>query len=168
MPTVWIVEPLGVIEHISFTMVPGRVDLFTHSFSFQAREAALHRRVVPDVARPAHATRTAMVGKQALELLAGVRATLVRMVHQLLRSATTPDRQEQWARGRRARSRRTSWIGTLKPPARTSVGSATSRISGPVAASEARADLDKLLVVLLRAVAPWPLQPLVEPASRVI
>ena len=40
-----------------------------YPLGFQRREEALHRGIVPDVARPAHRTGDAMVGHQALELL---------------------------------------------------------------------------------------------------
>jgi hypothetical protein len=43
----------------------------------QRREEALHRCIVPDVARTAHRTDDAVIGHQPLELLAGVLAAAI-------------------------------------------------------------------------------------------
>src|SRR5690606_34354646 len=61
----------------------------------QAREEALHRRVVPDVAGSAHAAGDPLIPQQPLELLAGVLTALVGVMQQLLRPAAPPDRHDQ-------------------------------------------------------------------------
>jgi hypothetical protein len=50
--------------------------------SLQRREEALHRCIVPDVARTAHRTDDAVIGHQLLELLAGVLAAAVGIMQQ--------------------------------------------------------------------------------------
>jgi hypothetical protein len=45
--------------------------------SLQRREEALHRCIVPDVARTAHRTDDAVIGHQPLELLADVLAAAI-------------------------------------------------------------------------------------------
>jgi hypothetical protein len=91
-----IVEALDVIEHVSFGFVTRAIGFALGSFGLQRGEEALHRRrVVPHVARPAHAADHAMIDQQALELLAGVLAALVGMMQQGVRFAATPDRHDQ-------------------------------------------------------------------------
>src|SRR5690606_13621217 len=62
---------------------------------FERREEALHRGIVPDVTRSAHRTGDAVVGHQALELLAGILAALVRMMKQAVGLAAAPDRHDE-------------------------------------------------------------------------
>ena len=50
VPTSWIVEPLHVSNTSALRFVPSPVHLSMHSLQSWAREEALHRRVVPDVA----------------------------------------------------------------------------------------------------------------------
>ena len=67
-----IVEPLDVIEHIGFRLLPGPIVGTVSALDFERREKALHRRVVPAVTTAAHAAGHAMLLEQPLELLAGV------------------------------------------------------------------------------------------------
>lgn len=95
MPAPRIVEPFHVIEHIGPRLVPRGVPSAARPFRLQRREEALHGGVVPAVAAPAHATDNAVVAQQALEVLAGVLAALVRVVQQLVRPAAPPQRHQQ-------------------------------------------------------------------------
>jgi 4-oxalocrotonate tautomerase len=90
-----IVEPLDVIEHVRLPLIPRVVLLSVHALRLQAREETLHCRVVPDVPLPAHRAGNAVIGEQALELLALVLASLVGVVQQLLRRPTPPQRHQQ-------------------------------------------------------------------------
>ena len=54
MPAFRIVEALDVIEHISLGLFSAPVRLAIDALGFKRREEALHRRVVPDIARAAH------------------------------------------------------------------------------------------------------------------
>src|ERR1700690_1536767 len=95
MPTTWIVEPLHVVEQICSGFVPSPVDPAADPLGLQAREEALHGRVVPHVATSAHAARDTEFDEQCLELFTGVLATLIRVMQQLLGPATSPDRHDQ-------------------------------------------------------------------------
>ena len=74
MPPFGIVEALDVIEYAGLGLGSRPVRLGRRAFGFQGGEDALHRRIVPDVAGPAHATDDAVVGQEPLEGLAGVLA----------------------------------------------------------------------------------------------
>jgi hypothetical protein len=50
VPSVRIVEPFDVIEHISLGLLPGSIFFPVNSFLLQRIEEALHGRVVPDIA----------------------------------------------------------------------------------------------------------------------
>ena len=67
-----VVEALYVVEHIRPGVVPGSLGLASRPFGFERGEEALHRRIIPDVARPAHRAGDAMIGHQPLELLGAV------------------------------------------------------------------------------------------------
>lgn len=95
MPAPRIVEPFHVIEHIGPRLVPRGVVFSARPFSLQRGEEALHGGVVPAVAAPAHAADNAVVAQQALEVLAGVLAALVRVVQQLVGLAAPPQRHQQ-------------------------------------------------------------------------
>lgn len=92
MPSDGIVEPLDVVEHVCAGLVAGAVGPSPDALGLERGEEALHRRVVPDVSRAAHGACDAMIGHQALEGLAGILAALIRVVQQLLRSTSAPDR----------------------------------------------------------------------------
>ena len=62
MPPPRIVETLDVIEHIGPGLRSRAVQLGGRAFGLQRGEEALHHRIVPDVARPTHATGDAVVG----------------------------------------------------------------------------------------------------------
>jgi hypothetical protein len=66
-----------------------------YRFGLQRGEEAHHRGVVPDVAGPAHRAGDAVVGYQALELLAGILAALVVVMQQRIGLAASPDRRNQ-------------------------------------------------------------------------
>ena len=90
-----IVEALDVVEHVGSGFVTRAIGFARRALGLERGEEALHRRVVPHVARPAHAADHAMIDQQALELLAGVLAALVGMMQQGVRFAATPDRHDQ-------------------------------------------------------------------------
>jgi hypothetical protein len=73
---------------------------------FQRRESC-HRRIVPNVARAAHAADDAVVSRQLLELLAGILAPLIRVMQQLVRFAASPHRHQQCICDRLSRHART-------------------------------------------------------------
>jgi hypothetical protein len=60
MPAFRIVEALDVVEHVGLGLIPRPVHLARCSLGLQRREEALHRRIVPDVARTAHRTDDAV------------------------------------------------------------------------------------------------------------
>src|SRR5258708_38724148 len=95
MPTPWIVKPFDVIEHVRSRFISGYIAPAVGSFSLQAREEALHRRGVPAVAPPAHATADALIGKQSLELLARGLAAPARMGPQRPGVSPPPHRHPQ-------------------------------------------------------------------------
>ena len=77
-----VVEALDVVEHIGLGLVPCPVCFARGSLRLQRREEALHRCIVPDVARAAHAAGHAVVGDEALELFTGVLAAAIGMMQQ--------------------------------------------------------------------------------------
>lgn len=82
MPAPRIVEPFHVIEHIGTGFVTRDIVFAARPFGLQRREEAPHGSVVPAVAAAPHAADNAVVAQQALEILAGVLAALVRVLHQ--------------------------------------------------------------------------------------
>jgi hypothetical protein len=74
VPAFRIVEALDVVEYISSRLVSGPVRFAPCALGLQLREEALHRGIVPGVARTAHRTDDAVIGYQLLELLVGVLA----------------------------------------------------------------------------------------------
>ena len=63
-----VVEALDVVEHVCPGVVPGSIDLAGTPFGFERGEEALHRRIVPDIAGPAHGTIDTIVIQQQPEL----------------------------------------------------------------------------------------------------
>ncbi len=55
-----VVEPLDVVEYVRAGLFPSSVDLAAGPLRLQAREEALHRRVVPALPAPAHAAGDAL------------------------------------------------------------------------------------------------------------
>ena len=55
-----VVEPLDVVEYVRAGLFPSSVDLAAVPLRLQAREEALHRRVVPALPAPAHAAGDAL------------------------------------------------------------------------------------------------------------
>jgi hypothetical protein len=90
-----VIEPLDIIEYVRPSLVTRAVDFFPDPLGFQLGEEALHSGVVPDIAGSAHRTNDAIVGHQALELLARLLAGPVGMMQQGVRLAATPDRHYQ-------------------------------------------------------------------------
>ena len=62
MASARVVEPLDIVEHVGPGLVSGAIHLASDALGFQRGEEALHRRIVPDIAGPAHAASDAMVG----------------------------------------------------------------------------------------------------------
>jgi len=77
MPPSGIIEALDVIEHVGFRLVLRSVRGPRRALGLQRGEEAFHRRVVPTVARAAHATGEALVRQHALERLTGVLAASI-------------------------------------------------------------------------------------------
>ncbi len=90
-----IVEALDIVEYICLGVIARAVGFTPDPLGLQRGEEALHRRVVPDVARPAHRACHAVVGHQPLELLARILAALVRVVQQGIGLPTPPDRHHE-------------------------------------------------------------------------
>ena len=78
MSSCGVVEAFDVIEDVGLGFVSGSVALSTGAFGLEAGEEALHRGVVPAVARPAHAAHHAVILQQRLKRFAGVLATFPR------------------------------------------------------------------------------------------
>src|SRR6201982_3003980 len=91
VPAFRIVEAFDVVEYISSRLVSGPVRFAPCALGLQRREEALHRGVVPDVARTAHRTDDAVVGHQLLELLAGILSSPGGLSEQRIRFAPSPD-----------------------------------------------------------------------------
>ena len=90
-----VVEQLDVIKHICTCLLSGSIDLPSCAFRLERTEKALHSRVIPDLASPAHAACDALFLEQLLEVLAGVLATLVRVVQRRHRFTPTPHSHHQ-------------------------------------------------------------------------
>jgi hypothetical protein len=56
-----VVEAFNVIEHVGTCLIARAVDLPRGALGFQRREETLHRGVVPDISRSAHAARNSIV-----------------------------------------------------------------------------------------------------------
>ena len=90
-----IVEALDVIEHVGLGLGSCAVHLRGRAFGLQRGEEALHHRIVPDVARPAHATGDAVVRQEPLERLTGVLAPSIGVMQHGVGRAPPPDRHHQ-------------------------------------------------------------------------
>ena len=77
-----VVEPLDVVEHVGPGFFSRAVDGARAALRLQRREEALHCRVVPALAAAGHAACDVLTLEQLLEVVAGVLAALVRVVHQ--------------------------------------------------------------------------------------
>jgi len=75
-----IVEVRNVIEHVGLGLGARPVGRARRSFDLQGGEEALHRRIVPDIASPAHTARDAVVGHEPLKQLTGVLAPTIRVM----------------------------------------------------------------------------------------
>ena len=78
MPTPGVVEPLNLVKDIGPGFIPRLVFGAKHSFDLQRGQKALYRRTVPALSAATHATGNFLIGQQALEVFAGVLATLNR------------------------------------------------------------------------------------------
>ena len=90
MASTRVVEPLDLVEHVGPSLIAGAIYLAGRPLGFQRGEEAPHGRVVPDIARPAHAAGDAVIGQQLLERFTAVLAFLVRVVEQRVRLASNP------------------------------------------------------------------------------
>src|SRR2546428_403320 len=91
MAALWIVEPFDVLEDIGSRFIARAIARFrVDPLLLEAREEALHRRIVPAVALAAHATGDSVMGEQSLEVFRRVLASLIRVMHQLLWPAAAP------------------------------------------------------------------------------
>ena len=72
MPALGVVEALNVIEHIGLGLCPVAIRLARCSFRLERGEEALHRSIIPNIARSAHGTGDAIVRQQQPERLAGI------------------------------------------------------------------------------------------------
>lgn len=67
-----VVEALDVVEHIRTGLLPRPVDFPGCALRLERAEEALHGRVVPHLARTAHAASDTLLFEQLLEVGAGV------------------------------------------------------------------------------------------------
>src|SRR5664280_377903 len=72
VPTFRIVEAFNVVEHVGLRLIPRSIYFTRGAFGLERGEEALHRRIVPYVARAAHRADDAVICHQPLELLAGL------------------------------------------------------------------------------------------------
>lgn len=94
MPTLCIVEPLNVVEHIRSCIVTRLIVPSSRSFGLQRREEAFDRRVVPAITAAAHTAGNTVLLEQPLEVLARILAALVRVMQQSFDGTSTPDRHQ--------------------------------------------------------------------------
>ena len=95
MPTLRIVETFNVVEDIGLGFISRSIKLPCRSFGLERGEEALHRRIVPHVACPAHGADDAVISHQPLELFAGVLAAPIGVMQQRIGPAASPDRHHQ-------------------------------------------------------------------------
>ena len=95
VPSPRIVKALDVIEHIRPGVIPRPVELAGRPLGLERREEALHRRIVPDIARPANRRGDGLIGHQPLELLACILAALVAVVQQAVGPSSAPDSHDE-------------------------------------------------------------------------
>ena len=95
MPALEVVEALDVIEHIGLGLGPCAIRLARCPFRLERGEEAFHRSIVPDIARSAHGTGDAIVRQQQPERLAGILASLIRVMQQGPGLAPPPDGHEK-------------------------------------------------------------------------
>ena len=101
-----VIEAFDVIEHISLGLVARPIGFACRPLGLQRGEEALRCRIVPDIARTAHRTDDAMIGHQALELLASVLAAAIGVMQQRVGFASAPDCHHQGVRDELPRHRR--------------------------------------------------------------
>ena len=99
-----ILEALDVIEHVGLGLDSRAEGRTRRAFNFQGR--ALHRRIVPDVASPAHTAGNAVVGQGPLEWLTGVLASPIGVMQHGLGLAPPPDGRHDRIRDELRRHRR--------------------------------------------------------------
>ena len=80
VPPLGVVEALDVIKHVGLGLSARAVGRARRAFGLQRGEEALHRRIVPDIARPAHTAGDAVVGQEPLERLTGILAPPIRVM----------------------------------------------------------------------------------------
>lgn len=84
MPSLWAVEHLDVIEHITAGILPDAVDLPLDSLPFLQLEEAFRHRIVMTVTSAAHAVKQVVGFQKTLSIGAAELATLIRMNHHFL------------------------------------------------------------------------------------
>ncbi len=95
MPAFWIVEPFDVIKDVCTSMITSHVMGAAASLRLYRGEEAFHGCVIPTITSTTHAAFNALSGQERLELLAGVLATLVRVMQQCGLRNSAPDRHQQ-------------------------------------------------------------------------
>ena len=85
----------GSICGVRIVPVSNNPRLARHPFDLQRGEEALHRRIIPTIARPVHGTRDAAIGHQPLEHLAGDLAVPVGVMQQRIGLTPAPDRHDE-------------------------------------------------------------------------
>ena len=91
VPPGGIVEALAVIEHVGLGLGARAVGRTRRAFDLQRGKEAFHRRIVPDIARPAHTAGDAVVGQEPLERLTGELASAIRVMQDGLGLPPSPD-----------------------------------------------------------------------------
>src|SRR3954447_1539598 len=84
-------EDLDVLEEARPGLLSRREDLAASQLLLQAREEALHRRVIPAIAPPAHAAHDPVTAQEPLVMLAGILAAPVGMRNETRRRQTPRD-----------------------------------------------------------------------------
>jgi len=95
VPPFGVVETFNVVEYVGFGVVPCPVCFVRRALGFERREEALHRRIIPAIARTAHRTGDAEIGHQPLELSGCALVAAVGVVQQSVWPSASPDRHHQ-------------------------------------------------------------------------
>src|SRR5215204_52787 len=90
-----IIEAFDVVEHVSLGLVACVIGLARCALGLQRGEEALHRGIVPHVARAAHRTDDTVICHQLLELLTGVLAAAIGVMQQRIELTSSPDGHDQ-------------------------------------------------------------------------
>jgi hypothetical protein len=91
----WIIEALDIVRHVGAGLIACAIDLSLDALGLERGEEALHCRVVPAVAGPAHGVGDAVIGLQPLDAILSVLAALIGVAQQCTEAAAPPDRHPQ-------------------------------------------------------------------------